>query len=277
MSDILEKSLKKAFKGGIAGSSAMALQVGSLMWLRTAMNYQYRYGTSFTKTLKILYKEGGLRRFYRGVGPALIQGPLSRFGDTAANIGVLAFLEENESTKDLNIGIKTGIASFAAALWRINLMPIDTIKTTLQVEGTNALPLLKNKFKLGGPSVFYHGALGAFGATYMGYFPWYGTFNYLNERLPEYRDNEIKRLSRNAGIGFTASLVSDTISNSIRVIKTSKQSYQVPISYFDITKKIIREDGMTSLFGRGLRTRLLSNGLQGMMFSVLWKLFMDKY
>ena len=277
MSDIWEKSLKKAFKGGIAGSSAMALQVGSLMWLRTAMNYQYRYGTPFIKTLQILHKEGGLRRFYRGVGPALIQGPLSRFGDTAANIGVLAFLEENESTKDLNIGIKTGIASFAAALWRINLMPIDTIKTTLQVEGTNALPLLKNKFKLGGPSVFYHGALGAFGATYMGYFPWYGTFNYLNERLPEYRDNEIKRLSRNAGIGFTSSLVSDTISNSIRVIKTSKQSYQVPISYFDITKKIIRKDGMTGLFGRGLRTRLLSNSLQGMMFSVLWKLFMDKF
>ena len=277
MSDIWEKSLKKAFKGGIAGSSAMVLQVGSLMWLRTTMNYQYRYGTSFTKTLKILYKEGGLRRFYRGVGPALIQGPLSRFGDTAANIGVLAFLEENENTKDLNIGIKTGIASFAAALWRINLMPIDTIKTTLQVEGKNALPILKNKLKLGGPSVFYHGALGAFGATYIGYFPWYGTFNYLNERLPEYRDNEIKRLSRNAGIGFVASLVSDTISNSIRVIKTSKQSYHVPISYFDITKKIIREDGMTSLFGRGLRTRLLSNGLQGMMFSVLWRLFMDKF
>ena len=277
MSDIWDRSLKKAFKGGIAGSSAMALQVGSLMWLRTTMNYQYRYGTPFFKTLQILYKDGGLRRFYRGVGPALIQGPLSRFGDTAANIGVLVFLEENESTKDINIGIKTSIASFVAALWRINLMPLDTIKTTLQVEGTNALPLLKKKFKLGGPSVFYHGALGAFGATYMGYFPWYGTFNYLNERLPEYRDNQIKMLSRNAGIGFSASLVSDTVSNSIRVIKTTKQSYHVPISYFDITKKIIREDGMTSLFGRGLKTRLLSNGLQGMMFSVLWKLFMDKF
>ena len=87
----------------------------------------------------------------------------------------------------------------------------------------------------------------------MGYFPWYGTFNYLNERLPEYRDNQIKMLSRNAGIGFSASLVSDTVSNSIRVIKTTKQSYHVPISYFDITKKIIREDGMTSLFGRGLK------------------------
>lgn len=53
MSDIWEKSLKKAFKGGIAGSSAMALQVGSLMWLRTTMNYQYRYGTPFFTPLEI--------------------------------------------------------------------------------------------------------------------------------------------------------------------------------------------------------------------------------
>ena len=156
-------------------------------------------------------------------------------------------------------------------------MPIDTIKTTLQVEGTNAFPLLKNKFKMGGPSIFYHGALGAFGSTYMGYFPWYGTFNYLNQKLPEYKDDQVKRLCRNAGIGFSASLVSDTISNSVRVVKTSRQSYHVPISYFDVTKKIITEDGIGSLFGRGLRTRLLSNGLQGMMFSVLWKLFMDGF
>ena len=277
MKDIYEESMKKAFKGGIAGSSAMVLQVSSLMWIRTTMNYQYRYGTPFIQTLRTLYKEGGVRRFYRGVGPALIQGPLSRFGDTATNIGVLTFLEGNEETKNLNIGIKTGIASFIAGLWRINLMPIDTIKTTLQVEGKNALPLLKNKFIMRGPSIFYYGALGAFSATYMGYFPWYGTFNYLNQKLPEYKDDQVKRLCRNAGIGFSASLVSDTVSNSLRVIKTSRQSYHVPISYFDITKKIIKEDGLGSLFGRGLKTRLLSNCLQGMMFSVLWKLFMDKF
>ena len=37
----------------------------------------------------MLYKDGGVRRFYRGVGPALLQGPLSRFGDTAANVGLI--------------------------------------------------------------------------------------------------------------------------------------------------------------------------------------------
>lgn len=65
----------------------MFIQVMSLMWMRTTMNYQYRYGTTTKEALKTLYAQGGVRRFYRGVGPALIQGPISRFGDTAANAG----------------------------------------------------------------------------------------------------------------------------------------------------------------------------------------------
>jgi hypothetical protein len=34
-----------------------------------------------------------VRRFYRGFGPALLQAPISRFGDTAANVGILTLLE----------------------------------------------------------------------------------------------------------------------------------------------------------------------------------------
>ena len=41
------------------------------MWLRTTMNYQYRYGTKLGETFSKLYNEGGIRRFYRGIGPAL--------------------------------------------------------------------------------------------------------------------------------------------------------------------------------------------------------------
>ena len=126
---LVNESFEKAFKGGIAGSSAMVFQVCSLMWLRTTMNYQYRYGKTTKEAISILYKEGGVKRFYRGLTPALLQGPLSRFGDTAANTGVITLLNSYPETKDLNIGIKSSFASFAAALWRINLMPIDTIKT----------------------------------------------------------------------------------------------------------------------------------------------------
>ena len=55
------------------------------MWLRTAVNYQYRFGGTTQDALSTLYREGGIRRLYQGLQLAIIQGPLSRFGDTAAN------------------------------------------------------------------------------------------------------------------------------------------------------------------------------------------------
>ena len=270
---IISKSLNKAFKGGISGATAMVCQVGSLMWLRTTMNYQYRYGYSTSTAIKKLYYEGGIRRFYRGVGPALIQGPLSRFGDTAANVGVITFLNNNDTTKDLPILFKSVCASGAAALWRINLMPIDTIKTSLQVLGKDGISKLKTKYRVNGIRVFYHGALGAFGATYVGHFPWFATYNYLDSKMDKY--DGFKKLCRNAFIGFSSSVVSDTCSNSIRVLKTTRQTSETPISYLDAGKQIIKNDGILSLFGRGLKTRIISNGFQGMMFTVLWKYFME--
>lgn len=272
--NVFGNAFNKALGGGISGASAMGCQVVSLMWLRTTMNYQYRYGTTTSQAIKSLYKEGGLRRFYRGVGPALLQGPLSRFGDTAANAGILALLDSNESTKDLPVAAKTMCASFAASLWRVNLMPIDTLKTTLQVNGKDGLKLLANKYRQNGIGVFYHGTLGAFTATYVGHFPWFFTYNYLDNVIPK-QDTSVKKFTRNAVIGFSASAVSDTVSNSIRVLKTTRQTYDKPISYLDAGREVIKKDGISGLFGRGLKTRLIANGLQGMMFTVLWKSFME--
>jgi hypothetical protein len=64
----------------------MVVQVTSLMWMRTTMNYQFKNGGQFISTLKLLYSQGGITRFYRGLVPALIIGPISRFGDTATNM-----------------------------------------------------------------------------------------------------------------------------------------------------------------------------------------------
>jgi hypothetical protein len=48
--------------------------------MRTILNVNYaRGGTGPVNVVKELYKEGGIRRFYRGVAPAMIQGPLSRY------------------------------------------------------------------------------------------------------------------------------------------------------------------------------------------------------
>ena len=59
-----------------------------------------------------------------------------------------------------------------------------------------------------------------------GHYPWFFVYNYLNETLPQY-DELPKRLLRSAVIGFAASATSDTCSNSIRVIKTTKQTHKV--------------------------------------------------
>lgn len=130
---ILQKAAKRAGQGGLAGAAAMTINVCSLMWMRTTINYQYRYGTTTTQAFKTLYADGGIPRFYRGLVPALLQGPLSRFGDTAANTGTLAALDAFETTAELPVAAKTVAASVAAALFRILLMPIDTVKTTMYV------------------------------------------------------------------------------------------------------------------------------------------------
>ena len=44
----------------------------------------------------------------------------------------------------------------------------------------------------------------------------------------------------------------------------------------NISKQIIKKDGIISLFGRGLKTKIISNGLQGALFSILWKLIQKK-
>ena len=109
-----------------------------------------------------------MRRFYRGVGPALLQAPLSRFGDTAANAGMLALLEEYEATRTAPVMLKTAAASFAAASFRVVLMPIDTFKTILQVEGAAGGALLRAKLAASGPKVLFAGAMGAASATMVG-------------------------------------------------------------------------------------------------------------
>jgi len=275
LKEILYKAGQRALGGGLPGAAAMGIQVASLMWLRTTMNYQYRHGTSTTTALRTLWREGGVVRFYRGVGPALIQGPMSRFGDTAANAGTLALLDSYEATMNLPVAVKTAFASGSAALWRINLMPVDTLKTIMQVEGRNGIPMLMAKFRANGPRVFYSGALAAASSTFVGHWPRFFTHNFLQERIPQQNELHLKLL-RNAGIGFCSSFVSDCTSNSIRVVKTTKQTSEVALSYVETVQLVVKEDGIIGLFGRGLRTRLLANGVQGMMFTVLWKFMEEK-
>lgn len=279
---ILNKAASRALPSGAAGGAAMGLNIMCLMWMRTTVNYQYRYGTGTMTAIRTLYADGGkgfkgVTRFYRGLVPALFQGPLSRFGDTAANTGTLVILNEYEETKHLAPWMKTAFCSLSAASWRLFLMPLDTLKTTLQTDGAKGMDLLKDKLKTGGPKAFYNGGLGAVVANIVGYYPWFATYNSLEAYLPTKDEHGtefsgIKKLSRRAFMGFGASAVSDVSSNSIRVLKVYKQTNaNVTMTYGEAAKEIIAKDGIAGLFGRGLTTKLISNGIQGAMFSVLWK------
>lgn len=270
MNVILNKAAKSAIRGGTAGAAAMGANVACLMWMRTTVNFQYRNGTTFPTALKTLYADGGIPRFYRGVLPALFQGPLSRFGDTAANTGMLTLLNSMDSTKDLSVGIKTVAASASAAAFRIFLMPIDTVKTTMQVTGK--FSNVVSKVKTSGIPVLYHGSLASASATFVGHYPWFFTYNYLSEKIPK-QDTQLGELGRRAIMGFCSSAVSDTCSNSIRVVKVYKQSSTEAITYPQVVRNVIAESGLRGLFFRGLETKILANGMQGILFSVLWKQF----
>lgn len=145
----------------------------------------------------------------------------------------------------------------------------------VQVQGN--IGVLLTKVKASGPLVLYDGALAASLATFVGHYPWFATYNTLNTMMPQYDANTelAKRLLRSAFIGWCSSLVSDVCSNSIRVIKTGKQTSAEATTYLEVVKTIYAKEGISGFVFRGLGTKLITNGIQGIMFSVLWRLGMD--
>ena len=87
--------------------------------------------------------------------------------------------------------------------------------------------------------------------------------------------SSFQKLASTAAIGFFSSVVSDTVANSLRVVKTTRQTVPHTITYPEIIRHVVKEDGVLGLFGRGLKTRLLANGVQSIMFNVLFKYFME--
>ena len=121
------------------------------------------------------------------------------------------------------------------------------------------------------------------------------TYNYVDGLLPTVlaSDDLLLSLARSALLGICASSVSDISSNSLRVIKTTKQTARLgdadgngvegndsttksDKTYQEIVQMIIEKDGLMGLFGRGLQTRLLTNCIQGAIFSVLFKYFQQQ-
>jgi hypothetical protein len=137
---------------------------------------------------------------------------------------------------------------------------------------TGKFSAVVDKVKLVGPLTLYNGSLAAASATFVGHYPWFFTYNLLSEKIPK-QDTQLSELGRRAILGFCSSAVSDTCSNSIRVVKVYKQSYPEQISYVQVVRNVIQESGVSGLMFRGLETKILANGMQGILFSILWKHF----
>ena len=100
------------------------------------------------------------------------------------------------------------------------------------------------------------------------------TSNAHSEQQQQQQQYQRRTLVRRAGIGFCCSVVSDCISNGIRVLKTYKQTADVPVGYVEAFQELWTESGILFLV-RGLGMKLVSNGLSGILFSVVWKMLME--
>ena len=306
-SEIFSVAIQKALGGGRQGATAGLVQVLSMMWLRTTMNYQYRYGASTGDALRDLWRQGGVRRFYKGISFALLQGPLARFGSTAVNEGMLAITSELGLESTIALSFATVLASIAAGAWRLIIIPVDTCKTILQVEGQSGFVNLMRRLRRGRLDLLYVGAYASALATAVGHFPWFATFNALNS-IMHIPDTLGLQLFRNAMIGLSASVVSDISTNWIRVIKTTKQVTSrvdgEPMSYREVLTIVLAQGGdqhfdakkrrtlpsssavdyapflngraVRSLLFRGLGTRILANGAQSMVFTVVWRYLLER-
>ena len=263
----LRHSAYRALVAGWSGLIAGLIEVPCLMWMRTVMNHQYRHGGSMVGTLQKLYAEGGVARLYSGVTLTLVHTSLVRFGDTAANAGVDALLS------GVPLALRTAASTATSVAFRVLVSPVDTLKTTAQVEGKAALALLRAKARRDGVGVLWHGCNMAALASAVGTYPWFATFNALDSALPlPPPDAWALPLLRSALLGLSAACASDCCSNALRVLKTARQTAPTSISYAEAARQVLEKEGPRGLLCRGLSTRLLVNGVQCSLFAVAWKL-----
>jgi hypothetical protein len=55
------------------------------------------------------------------------------------------------------------------------LTPVDTVKTTLQAQGSHGTVVLRQRIKSHGIGTLWWGAFATAGATFVGHYPWFAT------------------------------------------------------------------------------------------------------
>lgn len=235
--------------------TSMFFSVTSCFWLRSSVNYQYIHNTTITNTFKNMYYKGGFIRFYRGYLPAIIQAPVIRTFDLYIN---------NLIKIDNNLFAKSFITSIFSGGFRCLILPIDVVKTHYQINGN--LLSLKESFKKTGLPVLYKGVIPLYLSNFFGVFPWFLTYNILDNKFSKYENNIVK----NGIIGLCCSTSSDICVNSLKVLKVQKQINSQK-EYMDIIKDMVYKENIITLFKRGLLLRIIGNGIQNTIFMIMYK------
>ena len=171
--------------------------------------------------------------------------------------------------------MKTLCASVTAAGFRVAILPLDAWKVMKQVHGKAGLDHLMYKARQN-PFALWHGGFGVLLTQGFGHYQWFYTNNLLREVVPEFEMRYGKHV-RHALIGFASSVVADTLCNPIRVLKVNRQASLTRTSYLEAARTIIGNEGVLGLWSRGLKTRILANGIQGSLFTVGWRYFTDVF
>jgi Mitochondrial carrier protein len=73
----------------------------------------------------------------------------------------------------LPIGVKTAAGSVVASGARLALLPLDVVKTVLQVEGARGWPLVRRKLAAHGPAALFHGSVATMSSSLISHYPWF--------------------------------------------------------------------------------------------------------
>lgn len=230
--------------------TASAIQGSALFWMKPIIKSQYVYGTSLTDTFTYLKNDGGFLRFYRGFLPSVLKSGIGRTSD------ITIYTKINEKYSN-NYYYSSFVSGCISAAVKIAILPLDTISNIYQVHGKHGDKHIKGNL--------YRGAL-AYGSIHcISSSTWLLSYSYLKEKKVFHNKNMNYLFT-----GFTCSLITDTIINPIRVVKTHKQAFAKNQSYYEIIKNMISDNVGAGLY-RGYNIRLGYNAVNGALFVLLWQ------
>ena len=242
-------------------TGATIFQQSSTYWVKTLVKNQYVYGEPIISTFKTLFRSTEPFRFYSGMLPTITKAIIGRNADILC---YKFYLEKLDSNKE-HIALISGLS---ASVIKVGFMPLDTISNLYQIHGKNAEQIIKKQYGKEN-YFFYRGTTAYIALTSIGSSVWLYTYSKLNETQLHTNKN-----INNALIGISASIMSDSVINPIRILKTYKQSHNDYITYSNIIKNIVKKDGgwLKSYF-RGYGVRMCLNAFNSGLFMVLWKNF----